>query len=103
MPLQKNSFSPFCKLSLWKGKMAMAFVAVLAASTEGANFLKKKNEAVPITNTSPSQRSAAGIRFAHRQVTVEVTDAPASAVVAGGAALALESTAKRAAEEVPLA
>jgi small-conductance mechanosensitive channel len=45
----------------------------------------------------------AGIRFAHRQVTVEVADASASAVVAGGAALALESTAKRAAEEVPLA
>jgi small-conductance mechanosensitive channel len=46
---------------------------------------------------------AAGIRFAHRQVTVEVTDGPASAVVAGGAALVPESTAKRAAEELPLA
>ena len=46
---------------------------------------------------------AAGIRFAHRQVTVEVSDASASASAAGGAALAIEPTAKRTEEKLPLA
>jgi len=86
-------------------------VGVMSAE-DSAVLVRVKFTARPVNNQWVIRRvaydkiirafRAAGIRFAHRQVTV-VSDTPESAAAAGGAALAIEPTAKRTEEKLPLA